>query len=283
MNWWRGSEHTTFKLGGPAKFFIEPKDTAELRLILGYVRKYKLSLFVIGAGSNILIRDKGIDGVVLQLSSPYFREFIFNGKHLKAGSGVMLSQLLNATEKQGLSGLEFLAGIPATVGGALIMNAGISGKSKNIGSLVENVTVMNYNGNIKLLKKQALRFGYRTSNLSKYIILNARLNLFKKDKQTVKNRIAEYINYRKVTQDISKPSAGCIFKNPKMTSAGRLIDLCGLKGKRIGGACISKRHANFILNLGNARASDVLRLMNLIIKRVKNKFNVTLEPEIKIW
>lgn len=281
MNWWRGSEHTTFKIGGPAKFFIEPKDSAELRLTLSYARKYKVPLFVIGAGSNILISDKGVAGIVLRLRSPYFRKLIFNGEHLEAGSGVMLNQLLNATQKQGLSGLEFLAGIPGTVGGALIMNAGIPGET--IGDLVEEVRVMDYNGNIKLLKKGALKFDYRTSNLSKYIILNAGLNLLKKDKQDVKDRIAKYMNYRKMRQDISKPSAGCIFKNPKGTSAGRLIDLCGLKGKRIGGACISKRHGNFILNQDKATAGDVLKLMNLIIRSVKHKFNITLQPEIKIW
>lgn len=281
MNWWRGSEHTTFKIGGPAKFFIEPKDSAELRLILAYARKYKVPLFVIGAGSNILISDKGVGGIVLRLRSPYFRKLIFNGEHLEAGSGVMLSQLLNATQKQGLSGLEFLAGIPGTVAGALIMNAGIPGET--IGDLVEEVWVMDYNGNIKLLKKQVLKFGYRTSNLSKYIILNAHLRLVKKAKLAIKNKIAEYLNYRRMNQDISKPSAGCIFKNPKGTQAGRLIDLCGLKGKRIGGACISKRHGNFILNQDKATAGDVLKLMDLIIKRVKRKFNITLEPEIKIW
>lgn len=281
MNWWRGSDHTTFKIGGPAKFFIEPRDTDELRLILGTAKKYNLPLLVIGGGSNILISDKGVKAVVLQLNSPPFKKITFNNHYLKTGSAVRLSQILKKTQERGLGGFEFLAGIPGTVGGALVMNAGIPGR--NIGNLVQEVSIMDYNGNIKNLKKKDIKFDYRTSSLSKYIILNACFKLRKKNRQEIRNKISEYLLYRKNIQDLSKPSAGCIFKNPKGTQAGRLIDLCGLKGRSIGGASISKKHANFILNQGNARASDVLELMSLIRKSVKRKFNITLEPEIKIW
>lgn len=274
-------EHTSFKIGGPAKYFVEPKDAHELKLLLSSIKRYNIPLLVIGGGSNILVNDKGLRAIVLCLNSPIFKKISFQGNHVFVASGASLSQVFRLTQKQGLSSLEFLAGIPGTVGGALAMNAGIP--EKNIGDLVEEVSVIDYNGNIKNLYKEEIKFGYRTSNLSKYIILSARLRLIKKDKQEIKNRIKRYLNHRRVTQDLSWSSAGCIFKNPKGVSAGELIDLCGLKGKRIGGACISRIHANFILNLGHAQARDVLKLMDLAKKDVKKKFNVTLEPEIKIW
>ena len=300
-------DHTTFKIGGPAKYFVEPKDIQELKLLLKSAKRYNIPILVIGAGSNILINDNGVRAIVLRLNSPIFKKIFFHNNRLNVASGVVLSQILKLTQKQGLSGLEFLAGIPGTVGGALAMNAGISkkiknqsfdkledyvlkrsrmgqkSKTKNIGSLVESVKVMDYNGKIKILNKKDIKFGYRKSNLSKYIILSALLKLRKRDKREIENEIKRYFNYRKETQDLSRASAGCIFKNPKGNQAGRLIDLSGLKGKRIGDASISRMHANFILNLSNATAKDVLKLMDLVRKEVKNKFNVTLEPEIKIW
>lgn len=292
MNWWKDlkikiklqepmKEHTFFKIGGPAKYFVEPKDGPELKSLLSSIKRYNMPLLVIGGGSNILVNDKGLRAIVLCLNSPIFKKISFQGNHVFVASGASLSQVLRLAQKQGLSGLEFLSGIPGRVGGALAMNAGIP--EKNIGDLVEEVSVIDYNGNIKNLNKKEIKFGYRTSNFSKYIILSARLRLIKKDKQEIKNRIKRYLNHRKLTQDLSWSSAGCIFKNPKGVSAGKLIDLCGLKGKRIGGACISRIHANFILNLGHARARDVLKLMDLAKKEVKKKFNVSLEPEIKIW
>lgn len=273
--------YTTFKIGGPAEFFIQPKNINALRQLLRFVKRYHLPLRVIGAGSNILSSDKGFKGVVLKLNSAGFKSIIFKHTNFSAGSAVTLNQVLNIAQRKGLSGLEFLAGIPGTVGGALIMNAGAQGES--IGDFVEEARVMDYNGKIKTLNKRDIKFGYRTSNLAKYIILSASFNLLKKDKEEIKERITRYLNYRKATQDLSKPSAGCIFKNPNGMSAGKLIDLCALKGKSIGGATISLRHANFILNQGGAYASDVLELMRLIRKKVKAKFNIALEPEIKIW
>jgi len=292
MNWWKSLKgkvrlkeplkaHATFKIGGPAKFFIEPKDTRELKLLLNLLKRYKIPSLVIGRGSNILISDKGVKAAVLRLNSPCFKKVGFQDTRLEAGSGVSLHRVIVLAQEHGLSGTEFLVGIPGTLGGALVMNAGTQGKS--ISDLVENVTVMDYNGNIKTLNKGVLKFEYRKSNLSKYIILSACLRLAKKNKQEIKNSLNKYINYRKLTQDLSCPSAGCIFKNPEGCSAGQLIDLCGLKGQRLGDARISLRHANFILNLKNASAGEVLKLMELIINKVKDKFNITLKPEIKIW
>jgi len=292
MNWWKNLKgkvrlkeslkaHTTFRIGGPAKYFVEPKGIDDLRLLLNLVKRYKISTLVIGAGSNILINDKGIDGVVLRLNSPSFKKFSLKNNHLEVGAGCLLSKVVLLTKEYSLSGIEFLTGIPGTVGGALVMNAGVS--DKNISDVVENVKVMDYNGNIKTLNKKDIKFGYRTSNLSKYIILSVCIKLIKKNKEEIQNRIKRYSDYRRATQDLSWPSAGCIFKNPTQDAAGRLIDLCGLKGKRRGDACISQRHANFILNQGKARAEDILKLMDLVRIEVKKKFNITLEAEIKIW
>lgn len=301
MSWWKDLRgkislneplkiHTTFRIGGPTRFFIEPKDINDLKLLLNLLKRYKIPFLVIGAGSNILVSDEGLDVAVIHLNSSYFKKFFFENNYLRIGSGAMLSQVVLLAQRRDLSGPEFLVGIPGTVGGALVMNAGIlekvksqKSKAKNIGDLVENVTVMDFGGNVKTLNKKEIKFQYRKSNLSKYIILNARIKLIKKNKQEIKDKINRYLNFRRMTQDLSLPSAGCIFKNPKGDSAGRLIDLCGLKGRKIGDARISLKHANFILNLGNTNAKDVFKLVDLMRKEVKNKFNITLEPEIKIW
>jgi len=294
MNWWRNlkgkvrlqeplKNHTTFKIGGPAKFFIEPRDPEDLKLLLGLAKKNKFSLYLIGRGSNLLISDKGINGVVIRLSGPYFRNLFCKNNYLYAGAGVLLSSIVLFTREHGLSGGEFLTGIPGTVGGALAMNAGVAKEYMSIGNIIKDVTVMDYAGDIKTLDKKDIKFAYRKSSLSKYIILNATIRLKKNNKKEIGDRIKEYFDSRKRTQDLSRPSAGCVFKNPAGDSAGRLIDLCGLKGKRIKDAAISLKHANFILNFGKANAADVRRLMDLVKKEVHSKFNIDLTPEIKIW
>ncbi len=294
MNWWRNlkgkfrlaeplKNHTTFKIGGPAKFFLEPKDPNDLKLLLNLVKRYNLPIFLIGRGSNLLISDKGINGVVLRLNAPWFNKLSYKDNYLNVGSGVSLSKLVLFAKDHNLSGAEFLAGIPGTVGGAVAMNAGIAKDNRSIQDLVENVTVMDYSGNIKVLNKKDIRFRYRTSSLSRYIILSVLIKLKRKNREQIKDKIKAYLKYRKLTQDLSKPSAGCIFRNPTGHSAGRLIDLCGLKGKRIGDAGVSRKHANFILNLGKGSARDVCKLMDLIREKVKNKFNINLIPEVKIW
>lgn len=292
MGWWRGlrerikkrqplRKYTSFKIGGPAELFIEPKNFTDLQLLLAQAKKYKKRVFVLGAGSNILIHDRGVKAIVLRLNSGVFKKISFCGNYLELGAGVLLSRAIFLATRKGLGGLEFLSGIPGTVGGALAMNAGIP--DKHIASLMEKVTVMDYNGKIRLLKRKEVNFTYRFSDLAKYIILSCCLKLKKSNQAQIQKRIREYLDYRRATQDLTYPSCGCIFKNPPGDSAGRLIDLSGLKGRRIGDACISEKHANFILNLGQASARDVLKLMVLIKREVKKKFKVTLEPEIKIW
>jgi UDP-N-acetylmuramate dehydrogenase len=292
MNWYKSlrgkvrlaeplQDHTTFKIGGPARYLVEPKDPDDLRTLVDLTRSRKMPFLVIGRGSNLLVSDKGIDGIVIKLNSPYFRRLFFKNGICSAGAGCLLAEVIRNSGEHSLSGLEFLIGVPGTVGGALAMNAGVAQKS--IADYVEEVTVMDYNGNIKTLNKKQVKFGYRRSGLAKYIVLNSRFKFTRKKKQEIRLAIEDYLDERRHKQELSLPSAGCVFKNPPESYAGRLIDLCGLKGKRVGDACVSARHANFIVNLGNARARDVLSLMGLISQEVKNKFNVLLEPEIKIW
>ncbi|MFA5411008.1 MAG: UDP-N-acetylmuramate dehydrogenase [Candidatus Omnitrophota bacterium] len=274
-------KHTTFKVGGPARLFIEPRDCADLKLLLSMLKRYKITPLVIGRGSNILASDAGLNRAVIRLSSPFFNRLELKDSCIEAGAGNLLNRVVGFARKHGLSGPEFLAGIPGTVGGALAMNAGAWGK--NISGLVQKVTIMDYRGNTRTLKKKDIRFVYRSSSLAKYIILSCRIKGLKKDKRAIEKTIRGYLNSRRMSQDLSGPSAGSVFKNPQGKSAGRLIDLCGLKGKKIGDACISRKHANFIINQGNAQAADILRLMGLIKKRVKDKFRINLQPEIKIW
>lgn len=274
------SKHNKFRIGGRCLVWCEPKDLEDLKFILKYTKEENIPLFVIGEGSNILVRDKGFKGIVIHLDTPYFRRIEFRGNFVFAGCGLKLSQIIRLAAKKNLGGLEFLFGIPGSLGGALVMNAGSSEKS--IGDLIEDITVMDYNGRIKILNKRNIRFGYRNSNLSRFIILSAHLRLVKRDRKEIEDRIARYRIYRKRTQPQNIPSAGCIFKNPKGLSAGKIIEECGLKGKRIGGAEISYKHANFILNKGKAKARDILRLMRFIQKKVYKKYRILLEPEIKI-
>lgn len=292
MNWQKGLKiklkhavrlkgYTTFKIGGPADYFSCPKDTDELKILIKAAKRYKIPILVIGTGSNILADDKRVRALVMRLSTPFFNKLCINDCLVYAGGGVKLPRLINIAQKHGLSGLENLVGIPGTVGGALMMNASAWGR--DIKDAVNDVKVMDYNGRIKVLKKSTIRFGYRKSGLGKYIILGSSFSLVKRNPRQIKNKIRSYIKQRIGTQDLTYPSAGCIFKNPEGDSAGRLIDECALKGKRIGGALISDKHANFIVNVGNAKAADVLKLIALVKKEVHKKFNINLKPEIKIW
>lgn len=272
---------TSFKIGGKARFFFEPKDLESLQEALACAKKAGVKVFILGGGSNILASDSGVDGMVIKLSSRDFKGFDCKGACITAGSGLKLNQLILLAKDKGLSGLEFLAGIPGTLGGALAGNAGAWGRS--IGEQVEEVSVLDYNGRPRILSGRNLRFAYRKSNLNKYIILGAKLKLRASDKDKIAFKIKEYLLRRGKTQSNGLPNAGCIFKNPAKNPAGRLIDACGLKGKTRGAALISRAHANFILNSGKAKSSDVLSLMDLMRSKVKERFKINLQPEIKIW
>ncbi len=300
------ARHTSLKIGGPIQFWVEPKNLSDLRNLVNLARKKTMSLRVIGAGSNILADDRGIKGMVLKLNSPYFKRIAIypttnlvcrhkkgqqigvgvNQRIISVGAGVRLARILGFVQMHGLAGFELLAGIPGTVGGALIMNAG------NIGDNVLDVAVMDRQGRVKILKSRDTQFNYRSSNLNRYIVLSARFKLNKDDKRAIKKKIDEYLDYRRKTQDLSWPSCGCFFKNPSFnirsrrkteTSAAYFIERCGLKGSRIGDAAVSSKHANFIINKGKATFADILKLMGYVTRSVKIRFNLDLEPEIKIW
>jgi len=275
------SHYTTFKIGGEADFFIEPTDVRELRKILKIAKRNNLRIYILGAGSNLLVSDEGVRAVVIRLSSDYFKKIKFLGNYVWVGAGLKVSRLLKSCLENGLGGIEFLTGIPATLGGAIFMNAGT--KEGCIGDFVEEVKVMDYNGKIKKLKRNSLDFGYRYSNLKNFIILEALLRLIKKDKKEIRNKMDYFMNYRRLTQELSYPSCGCIFKNPNGFFAGKLIEDCNLKGKSIGDAQVSQKHANFIINRNSASAKDVLKLIDYIKGKVKKKFNIDLELEIEIW
>ena len=293
-NWWKELEskvkfseplwqHTTFRIGAACDYFIEPKDIIELKLLIKLLKRYKISFQVLGSGSNVLVCGSRVRGAVVHLAGRYFKKISFKKCFCEVGAGCRLSKLISSASRRSLTGHEFLMGIPGTVGGALMMNAGKSSGRGGIGDFVEHVKVMDRKGRVSVIKKNGLKFGYRKSNLRNYIILEARLRFSKGNQKEIMSRINEFISYRKSSQDCTSLSAGCIFKNPGGKSAGRLIDLCGLKGVKLGGASVSRKHANFIINQNNAKAEDVLGLMKLARKKVKNKFGINLKPEIKIW
>ncbi len=276
------ANYTSFKIGGAAEFFLLARTIKELQDALSFARNKRIPVFILGSGSNILVSDSGVKGLVIKLGGKYFKDLRSSGSSVTAGSGVKLSRLILFAKTKGLSGLEFAAGIPGTVGGSLPGNAGAWGKS--IGDLVEVVCVLGYNGRQKLLSARQLRFSYRKSNLNKYIIVWAKFKLRKENKGVIAAEIKRYILQRTRSQSHCLPNAGCIFKNPGGSrGAGMLIDLCALKGKRKGQAVISAIHANFILNSGNAKSRDVLFLMDLMRSKVKSKFGINLAPEIKLW
>lgn len=276
---------TTFKIGGPVEFCARPQGVRELRELLLFCRAGAVPVRVIGCGSNILSSDTGVAGVIIKLDSSAFRFVRLSGRQVEAGAGASLAELLTACCAAGLSGLEFLAGIPGTVGGGLAMNCGVSTKAGavSIGDRVDQVSVMGYDGTISVEPGKSIAFGYRSSGLTGCVIVSARFTLKQSNATAVRKLVREWMFKRK-GQEYSLPSAGCVFKNPsKDCSAGRLIEECGLKGTRVGGACVSEKHANFIVNTGNATCSDVISLMKLVRREVKKRHGVNLESEIEIW
>jgi len=272
---------TSLKVGGLARFFLEAKNIKELQEALIFTKRAGLPVFILGAGSNILVSDSGLDGLVIKLGGKFFKRIHREGSCLEAGGALKLSQFILYAKNNGLSGLEFLAGLPGTLGGALAGNAGAWGES--IGEQVKEVTALDYSGKSRLLRAKELKFSYRKSNLNKYVIISSKIKLRKGSKDVIGLSMREYLLQRNRIQNNSLPNAGCIFKNSGKNTAGKLIDACGLKGSSRGGAVISKIHANFILNKGHASSKDILSLMDLMQKRVREEFKINLEPEIKIW
>ena len=272
---------TWMNLGGPAQFFLEPRDQAELQRVVVCCHENGIPIHVLGGGSNLLIRAEGVSGAVIRLANASFAELTVDGTTLRAGSGALLSQAISISVRAGLAGLEVLAGIPGTVGGALKGNAG--GRSGEISETARSVTTMTAKGEIVTRSGDDLSFAYRSSNIAEPFILEGTFQLRVDDPDDITTRMRKLWIMKKATQPLSDQSAGCIFKNPRGQSAGALIDKAGLKGTRLGGAEISDRHANFVVTHDGCKSDDVLRLIDLVRSKIAEQFGVELELEIQVW
>ena len=274
------SKHTSYGIGGPAKAYITPKNKFDLANILQFAKKHNIPTYFVGSGSNLLVSDDGIDGLVITLGKS-LKDLKIIESTVYAESGVMLGKLVKECIKRNLSGVESLVGVPGTLGGALVMNAGAFGGE--ISNYLINVSSMNMLGEIKKYNKNDINFSYRSSTFPKNeIIISAKFKLIKSDKDTVNLKKLGASGGRKATQPLKFRSAGSVFKNPTTGhAAGYYIDQAGLKGTKVGDAEISPIHANFFVNHGNAKANDIIELIKIAKKTVKEKFGVLLELELK--
>lgn len=273
--------HTWFQLGGPAQYFAVPRSVDELRELVRRCRDDGTNVRLLGGGSNILVLDAGVQGMVIHLADPCFASIDVRGTRAVAGGGAKLGHLISTSVREGLAGLETLVGIPGTVGGALHGNAGTRGG--DIGQWTCRATVMTRSGEIHQRQREDLVFAYRESSLDELVILSAEFELERDDPEELTKRMQKQWILKKAGQPLGHQSAGCIFKNPRGVSAGMLIDQAGLKGTRIGGAEVSDRHANFIVAEPGATSQDVLRLIDLVRSRVAERMGVELELEIQVW
>lgn len=274
------SRHTTFRVGGPADMLIQPPKE-KLAEILKLCGQYGQSYCVIGNGSNLLVGDKGIRGLVIEMVSRE-DEFSIDGETMTVGAGMLLSKAAHLAAGAGLSGMEFAAGIPGSIGGAVVMNAGAyGGEMKDI---LRTVTVLDGAGREKRLPAEELELGYRKSCILKngYLVTEAVVGLKKDDREKIRARMEELRQKRVEKQPLEYPSAGSTFKRPEGYFAGKLIMDAGLRGYRVGGAQISEKHCGFVINTGNATASDIRRLMQEVSDEVERQFGVRLEPEVKL-
>ncbi len=274
------SGHTSWRIGGPADILVEPAGLEDLRRVLVYAQNRNLPVTVIGNGTNLLVSDRGIRGLVIKLG-PGLSALEVRGNEIYAEAGVSLPRLANRALRYGLAGFEFLAGIPGTVGGALLMNAGANGCS--VGDRVLRVEALDYAGNRVVFEKFELEFMYRESCLSRrrVIVTGALFNGIPADREEIKSKMEEYQSRRRNTQPLEWPNAGSVFKNPPGDSAGRLIELAGCKEMRVGAIQVSSKHANFFVNLGGGTARDVLRLVEKVRRKVEEKCGVKLLLEVQ--
>jgi UDP-N-acetylmuramate dehydrogenase len=273
---------TWYGLGGAARWLVTPRDEPELAEALRRVVDAKLPWRVLGRGANVLVRDEGFDGVVIRLDGPAWEHVAFSDTIVTAAAGADFPKLVKRSVERGLAGLERLAGIPGTVGGIVRMNAG--GKYGNVADVVDSVRVLNTSGVIKPRPIDDIPFGYRTSGLHDCVITAATFRLQRADVDPLRERFQQIWKEKHAAQEpVSTRSAGCIFKNPPQKPAGKLLDELGLKGERRGGATISARHANFIVATPDARAQDVIDLIQHAKDRVQRETGIALELEIDIW
>lgn len=273
--------HTSFRIGGPADIMVLPENNEEIVYVLKTCKKLSVPIFVMGNGSNLLVRDKGFRGVVLKISENYSKVKI-KGTSINAQSGVLMSTISRMAAKNSLKGLEFASGIPGTLGGAVTMNAGAyGGEIKNI---VESVAVMDSLGTYKILDNKDMQFGYRTSRVqtNKLVVLEVNLELECGDQQESLELMADLTRRRREKQPLSYPSAGSTFKRPVGHYAGKLIQDSGLMGFRIGDAQISELHAGFIINRGNATAQNVVDIIEKVQEIILDKYGVEMFPEVRI-
>lgn len=277
------SEHTTFKVGGPAECYIKIYDVEHLRHILRFAKQKNIPITILGNGSNVLVLDKGIKGIVLNIRFNKIEMMNLDKKiFANVGAGVKISVFGHLLLKNAIAGFEELSGIPGTIGGAVRMNAGAHGKEFK--DIVSSVTCMDYDGNIHQFKNEDMHFEYRKSMLKDeaYIVLEIHMEFQKGEEKDIKEKMEEYANYRKEKQPIEYPSAGSTFKRGADFITAKLIDEAGLKGYSIGGAEVSSKHAGFIINKGNATAKDILELIEYVKHEVEEKFNKKIELEIEI-
>ena len=273
-------KHITFRVGGPAACFLTPSTKEQIREILHICQEEKTPYFILGNGSNLLVSDQGFDGVVLQVYKN-MNQVTVEGEHLRVQAGALLSATARKALEAGLTGMEFAAGIPGTMGGAAVMNAGAyGGEMKDI---LESVTVLTPEGEQKELNNEELQLGYRTSVVKEkgYIVLEAVLSLKKGDPEAIKSRMDELKEQRVTKQPLEYPSAGSTFKRPEGYFAGKLIQDAGLRGYQVGGAQVSEKHCGFVINKENATAKDVVDLIHDVQRIVYEKFQVQLETEVK--
>jgi len=273
-------KYTSFGIGGPADVMVFPEGAADVRAALRLCREERVPYLVLGGGSNLLVRDGGFRGVVLHLEG-VFTQLNVEGKRVWAGAGVRLSRLVAFCSKLALSGVECLAGVPGTVGGAVRGNAGAFGGS--IADHLVAVRLLTSEGDEHVFSRDRMEFSYRRSSLPEgCVILEAAFDLEQGDTGEIRRRISANLVQRNRGQPVEWRSAGSVFKNPPGEYAGRLVEKAGLKGVRVGGACISPKHGNFIINLGGATATDILALIDLMQRQVREKMQVELELEVRV-
>lgn len=274
-------KHTTYRVGGPAKLFIKVQNVDELIEVIKYCRKHRIQLFVIGRGSNLLFSDKSFEGIIISLED--MNQYHVNGSEVTAQCGVTMIKLAYDCAKIGLSGFEFMGGIPGSIGGGIFMNAGAY--KYDIASVVKSVTLLNEKCEVVKYSKEQMEFGYRHSicqDRHKLIILEAEFELSAKETNEIKAVLDKRKERRMSSQPWNMPSAGSVFRNPENKSAWQYIDECGLRGYEIGGAQVSPKHSNFIVNNGYASAKDIYDLIMLVQEKVYDKFGVKLKCEVDL-
>lgn len=273
-------KHTTYKVGGPARIYLAVKDIESLVKTIKYCRKHRIKYMIIGRGSNLLFSDKEYEGIIISLNEN-FNKVKINGSIIKAQAGVSMISLAYQAAKIGLSGFEFMGGIPGSIGGGIFMNAGAY--KYDIASVVKSVTLLNEKSEVVTYNKEQMKFSYRHSicqDNHKLIILEAEFELTAKDPNEIKAVLDKRKERRMTTQPWNMPSAGSVFRNPENKAAWQYIDECGLRGYEIGGAQVSPKHSNFIVNNGYASAKDIYDLIMLVQQKVYEKFNIELKREV---